>query len=99
MLISLINQIFFQVYQPKNFPVFIIPQRYVLGIMGFLAIVNAYTMRVTLSVAITEMVEPTMAATHHDPDACPGSLANTSTVTVSTNLDLGQGKTPIVERR
>lgn len=35
---------------------FIIPQRVVLSIMGFLAIVNAYTMRICLSVAITEMV-------------------------------------------
>ncbi|XP_066254786.1 putative inorganic phosphate cotransporter isoform X2 [Euwallacea similis] len=35
--------------------VFLIPQRYILGIMGFLAVVNAYTMRVVLSVAITEM--------------------------------------------
>lgn len=36
--------------------IFLIPQRYILGIMGFLAVVNAYTMRVVLSVAITEMV-------------------------------------------
>jgi MFS transporter, ACS family, solute carrier family 17 (sodium-dependent inorganic phosphate cotransporter), other len=35
---------------------FFIPQRVVLSIMGFLAIVNAYTMRICLSVAITEMV-------------------------------------------
>ena len=62
-----------------------IPQRYVLGIMGFLAIVNAYTMRVTLSVAITEMVEPSNGTTHHDPNACSGSLSNSSTVTVSTS--------------
>lgn len=34
---------------------FIIPQRVVLSIMGFLAIVNAYTMRICLNVAITEM--------------------------------------------
>ncbi|XP_055382752.1 putative inorganic phosphate cotransporter isoform X2 [Condylostylus longicornis] len=35
---------------------FLIPQRVVLAIMGFFAIVNAYTMRICLSVAITEMV-------------------------------------------
>jgi MFS transporter, ACS family, solute carrier family 17 (sodium-dependent inorganic phosphate cotransporter), other len=35
---------------------FFIPQRVVLSIMGFLAVVNAYTMRICLSVAITEMV-------------------------------------------
>lgn len=33
-----------------------IKQRYILTIMGFLAIANAYTMRVCLSVAITAMV-------------------------------------------
>lgn len=37
-------------------PDFIIPQRVILAIMGFLAIANAYTMRVCLSVAITQMV-------------------------------------------
>lgn len=36
--------------------VFVLPQRVVLSIMGFLAIVNAYTMRICLNVAITEMV-------------------------------------------
>lgn len=35
---------------------FCIPQRWVLAIMGFLAITNAYTMRICLNVAITEMV-------------------------------------------
>lgn len=34
-----------------------LPQRVVLSLMGFLAIVNAYTMRICLSVAITEMVK------------------------------------------
>lgn len=60
--------------------VFIIPQRVVLAIMGFLALVNAYTMRITLSVAITEMVrKPTynMSGDHAiclpDPVA-PGGL-------------------------
>ncbi|XP_037911071.1 putative inorganic phosphate cotransporter isoform X2 [Hermetia illucens] len=35
---------------------FIVPQRIILAIMGFLAICNAYTMRICLSVAITQMV-------------------------------------------
>ncbi|XP_068914548.1 sialin-like [Tenebrio molitor] len=35
---------------------FLVPQRYILGIMASLAILNAYTMRVSLSIAITEMV-------------------------------------------
>ncbi|KAK5640839.1 hypothetical protein RI129_009386 [Pyrocoelia pectoralis] len=36
----------------------LIPHRYIVAIMGFLAILNAYTMRTTLSIAITEMVIP-----------------------------------------
>lgn len=35
-----------------------LPQRIVIAIFGFLAIVNAYTMRICLSVAITKMVKP-----------------------------------------
>ncbi|XP_076263007.1 putative inorganic phosphate cotransporter [Rhynchophorus ferrugineus] len=49
---------------------FLIPQRYVLGIMGFFAIANAYTMRVSLSLAITEMVVPIKTTQYYDPDAC-----------------------------
>jgi hypothetical protein len=54
-----------------------IAQRYVVAIMGFLAVANAYTMRICLSTAITEMVF------HHDrneshlgPDACPALSEN-----------------------
>ncbi|XP_022911273.1 putative inorganic phosphate cotransporter [Onthophagus taurus] len=50
---------------------FLIPQRYVLGIMGFLAIVNAYTMRISLSVAITAMVVPRNTTNVTDTDTCP----------------------------
>lgn len=42
-------------YLTTAFPV---PQRVVLAILGFFAIVNAYTMRICLSVAITKMVKP-----------------------------------------
>ena len=35
-----------------------IPQRWVFAIMGFLALFNAYAMRVCLSITITEMVVP-----------------------------------------
>jgi MFS transporter, ACS family, solute carrier family 17 (sodium-dependent inorganic phosphate cotransporter), other len=38
--------------------------------MGFLAIVNAYTMRVSLSVAIVQMVGSSNASAN-DPNACP----------------------------
>lgn len=37
-------------------PVLCLPQRYIMAIMGFLALVNAYTMRVCLNIAIVEMV-------------------------------------------
>lgn len=58
---------------------FIIPQRYILGIMGFLAVVNAYAMRVSLSVAITEMVHNTNGD-KHDPNACIIEEVQNSTV-------------------
>lgn len=49
------------------FPGFVIPQRYVVGIMGFLAVLNAYTMRISLSVAINAMVIPHNATDEPDP--------------------------------
>ncbi|XP_041776798.1 putative inorganic phosphate cotransporter isoform X3 [Anopheles merus] len=50
---------------------FIIPQRVILAIMGFLAIMNAYTMRISLSIAITEMVNKSHGATEEDGGVCP----------------------------
>ncbi|KAJ2946185.1 hypothetical protein O0L34_g5119 [Tuta absoluta] len=53
---------------------FIIPQRYVFAIMALLAIANAYTMRVCLNLAITQMVRKGSSSSgseHFDPDACP----------------------------
>lgn len=48
------------------------PQRVVLAIMGFFAIVNAYTMRICLSVAITEMVKKTVSNSSIEAgDTCP----------------------------
>ncbi|XP_055847091.1 putative inorganic phosphate cotransporter isoform X2 [Episyrphus balteatus] len=44
---------------------FIIPQRVILSIMGFFAILNAYTMRICLSVAITQLV---VSKNHTDID-------------------------------
>ncbi|KAK9881228.1 hypothetical protein WA026_015341 [Henosepilachna vigintioctopunctata] len=49
---------------------FLIPHRYVLGIMGFFAVVNAYTMRVSLNLAITEMVPPVSVSEYYDPNGC-----------------------------
>ncbi|KAJ8913208.1 hypothetical protein NQ315_016150 [Exocentrus adspersus] len=56
---------------------FFIPQRYILGIMGFLAVVNAYTMRVILSVAITEMVAH-VKLEHYDPNTCALEFDNST---------------------
>lgn len=66
---------------------FIIPQRYVLAIMGLLAIANAYTMRVCLNLAITQMVKKNIAVEgdeHFDPLACPDrNLVENGTTSVN----------------
>ncbi|XP_028043806.1 putative inorganic phosphate cotransporter [Bombyx mandarina] len=50
----------------------IIPQRYILGVMGLMGVCNAYTMRVCLNLAITQMVNKTITNETHaiDPYAC-----------------------------
>ncbi|VVC98703.1 unnamed protein product [Leptidea sinapis] len=49
-----------------------IQQRWVFGIMGMFGLCNAYTMRVSLNLAITQMVNRTKIETdHYNPDACP----------------------------
>ncbi|XP_050591921.1 putative inorganic phosphate cotransporter [Bombus affinis] len=49
-----------------------IPQRWIFAIMGFLALFNAYAMRVCLSITITEMVIPMHENTAHFYDnTCP----------------------------
>lgn len=66
--------------------VFLIPQRYVLGIMGLLAVCNAYTMRVCLNLAVTQMVNNTKTEgeQHFDPYACPDDDEIFTNGTVST---------------
>ncbi|PZC86354.1 hypothetical protein B5X24_HaOG209073 [Helicoverpa armigera] len=49
---------------------FIIPQRWVMAIMGFLAVANAYTMRVCLNIAITQMVHRPAHSAGND-GSCP----------------------------
>ncbi|KAH8260040.1 putative inorganic phosphate cotransporter [Drosophila bipectinata] len=49
---------------------FIIPQRVIVAIMGFLAIVNAYTMRVCLSQVIVVLVVPKNVTNHHSQAVC-----------------------------
>jgi hypothetical protein len=51
-----------------------IAQRYVVAIMSLLALANAYTMRICLSTAITEMVfHPNRNESNLGPDACPAT--------------------------
>lgn len=60
------------------FSVFLIPQRYVFAIMALFAVANAYTMRVCLNLAITQMVRRSNAhgSEHFDPNACPDVSGN-----------------------
>ncbi|KAJ2946187.1 hypothetical protein O0L34_g5121 [Tuta absoluta] len=67
----------------------IIPQRYILGVMGLMGVCNAYTMRVCLNIAIIEMVKPLNASdnSHFDPDACPSEdILNNVTGSGTPNL-------------
>ncbi|CAB0032985.1 unnamed protein product [Trichogramma brassicae] len=60
-----------------------IPQRWVFAIMGFLALLNAYAMRVCLSIAITQMtIEKHTADNSTDLDRCP-DLSEAMNITVS----------------
>ncbi|XP_066254814.1 putative inorganic phosphate cotransporter [Euwallacea similis] len=68
---------------------FLIPQRYVLGIMGFLAILNAYSMRVSLSIAITEMVRSSNSSSDNKyEDYCKVGNSNSSDNNAVTNPDI-----------
>ncbi|CAG9094177.1 unnamed protein product [Plutella xylostella] len=51
--------------------VIFIPQRYVLGIMGLFALANSFTMRVCLSMTITQMVTKTAPSEHIIGEVCP----------------------------
>ncbi|XP_024084290.1 putative inorganic phosphate cotransporter isoform X2 [Cimex lectularius] len=66
-----------------------IAQRYVLGLMGFLAVANAYAMRGCLSLAITVMVyhPPSSSNAHSDPNACPGELPTKNTTNSDYEFD------------
>lgn len=67
------------------FAVFIIPQRWVMAIMGFLAVANAYTMRVCLNIAITQMVRRHAHSSGVDDGSCPADVdVVASDTTVST---------------
>lgn len=62
-----------------------IPQRWIIAVMGFLAFFNAYTLRICLSMAITQMVKPLNNTEEHSIDeTCPDysdhHLKNTTVV-------------------
>lgn len=75
-----------------SIPVFFIPQRWVMAIMGFLAVANAYTMRVCLNIAITQMVRRHAESREYEEGSCPGeahdmaSEAAVSYLTISTSF-------------
>ncbi|XP_053607893.1 putative inorganic phosphate cotransporter [Plodia interpunctella] len=48
-----------------------IPQRYVLGVMGLFALANSFTMRVCLSMTITQMVVHVESSEHIVGETCP----------------------------
>ncbi|KAI5652006.1 major facilitator superfamily domain-containing protein [Phthorimaea operculella] len=61
----------------------VIPQRYILGVMGLLGVCNAYCMRVCLNIAIIEMVEPVKNEVNaSDAESafkyCPADVSNTT---------------------
>ncbi|XP_024877927.1 putative inorganic phosphate cotransporter [Temnothorax curvispinosus] len=65
-----------------------LPQRWIFAIMGFLAVLNAYTMRICLSITITEMTIP---IDHNYTDSsCPDNIeseANNTTVDTTDRYD------------
>ncbi|CAG9786231.1 unnamed protein product [Diatraea saccharalis] len=66
----------------------VIPQRYILGVMGLLGVCNAYTMRVCLNLAITQMVNHTKSSNESmtnlfDDDTCHNELNSTSSSAAS----------------
>ncbi|XP_072384181.1 putative inorganic phosphate cotransporter [Diabrotica undecimpunctata] len=63
-----------------------IPQRYVLGVMGFFATTNTYAMRVVMNIAITQMTLQ-QAATHVDPNSCPGDEGSSSGNGTTTHIN------------
>ncbi|XP_026317478.1 putative inorganic phosphate cotransporter isoform X2 [Hyposmocoma kahamanoa] len=67
---------------------FIIPQRWVMAVMGFLAVANAYTMRVCLNIAITQMVRH-RSHTSGGQGGCPvPNLNDTHSVTSDAITEL-----------
>ncbi|VVC37564.1 Major facilitator superfamily,Major facilitator superfamily domain [Cinara cedri] len=60
-------------------------KRYIIAIMGFIGVANAYAMRSVLSVAITEMVTD-IHKTVIDPNGCPGLLKMKNTTNINAEF-------------
>ncbi|XP_028044031.1 putative inorganic phosphate cotransporter [Bombyx mandarina] len=56
-----------------------IPQRYVLGVLGLFALANSFTMRVCLSMTITQMVVQSQSSEHIIGETCPDPSLNSTT--------------------
>lgn len=54
-----------------------LPQRYIFGILGFMAVSNAYIQRFNLSLTITEMTAPVYHEIR-DANDCPGTLRHSN---------------------
>ncbi|XP_049869092.1 putative inorganic phosphate cotransporter [Pectinophora gossypiella] len=67
-----------------------IPQRYVLGVLGLFALGNSFTMRVCLSMTITQMVVHKASEAHIVGETCPDP-ADISTDTTSNNTVVYNG--------
>lgn len=64
-----------------------LPQRVILSILAFLGIAVHMTMRVALSIAITEMVEPIEANTvRNNTIVCPVATINAGNITVNSHI-------------
>lgn len=64
-----------------------ISQRWICVIMTFFSLFCAYTIRVLLSIAITEMVKPTNEPnSKFSDDTCPGDLIDVTSATLTSNF-------------
>ncbi|KAJ2946183.1 hypothetical protein O0L34_g5117 [Tuta absoluta] len=60
-----------------------IPQRYVLGVMGLFALGNSFTIRVSLSMTITQMVLQKASEAHIVGETCPDPMTSVVSNTTS----------------
>lgn len=65
-----------------------LPQRIILAIMGFFGVAVYFTMRVSLSIALTEMVKPIETGKlRNDTVVCPAVTLTSEHITVKQNMD------------